>query len=205
MPELRSNVPVKDPIEELVALLSRLPGVGERTATRLAFFLLEVEPGYTQGLGAAIAQIRERVRNCEHCANYSTEALCSICRDVRRDARLVCVVARPQDVSALERGAVFRGHYYVLHGLLSPLDGMGPDQLRLGPLLTRAKQQELDEVILATPLSVEGEATALYLSQQLASEGARCTRIASGVPHGGELEFTDQITLTRAFEGRRAL
>jgi recombination protein RecR len=143
------------------------------------------------------------VRRCERCGNYATEALCAICADPRRDDHQVCVVARPPDLAALERGGAFRGRYYVLHALLAPLDGVGPEALNLEPLYLRAKTGEVTEVIIATPLSVEGEATALYIAQQLRPAGVRCTRIASGLPHGGELEFTDQITLARALEGRK--
>jgi recombination protein RecR len=194
-----------DPIAELVGLLSRLPGIGERTAARLTYHLLGSEPDYAQALGRALSQLHGRIRRCERCRNYAVEALCGICSDPRRDAGLLCVVAKPPDVAALERGHAFRGMYYVLHVLLSPLDGVGPDALQLGGLIDRVRGGALREVIIATPLSVEGEATALFVAQELRALGVRCTRIASGLPHGGELEFSDQVTLARALEGRRDL
>lgn len=196
---------MSDPIAELVGLLARLPGIGERTAARLAYHLLGAPAEYAQTLGGVLSGIHERVRRCELCGNYATEARCALCVDPRRDPRVVCVVARPPDVAALERGGAFRGHYFVLHALLSPLDGVGPEALRLEPLLHRIEEQAVEEVIIATPLSVEGEATALYLAQELTPRGVRCSRIASGLPHGGELEYTDQVTLARALEGRKQL
>jgi recombination protein RecR len=196
---------MSDPIAELVSLLSRLPGVGERTAARLAYHVLGSPREYALALGQALAELHDRVRRCEQCGNYTTTSLCSICSDARRDAGVICVVARPPDVAALERGGSFRGRYHVLHALLAPLDGVGPDALGLDKLVTRVRAGGVSEVIVATPLSVEGEATALLIAQELRPLGVRCTRIASGVPHGGELEWSDQITLARALEGRREL
>jgi recombination protein RecR len=195
----------KDPIAELTALLCRLPGVGERTAGRLAYFVLGSSPEYARALGKALSELHERVRRCAQCGNWGTETLCAICSDPRRDGSVVCVVARPPDLAALERGGGYRGLYYVLHALLAPLEGVGPSALALGPLLDQVQRGGVREVIIATPLSVEGEATALYLAQLLRPLGARCTRIASGLPHGGELEWSDQVTLSRALEGRREL
>lgn len=192
-----------DPIAELVTLLSRLPGIGERTAARLAYHVLGASRDYAQALAANLATLHDRVRRCDRCGNYTTGTRCALCSDGRRDEQLLCVVARPQDVIALERGHSYRGQYHVLHALLAPLDGVGPDALRVPALLARIEQQAVREVIIATPLSVEGEATALYIAQEVKALGVRCSRIASGVPHGGELEFSDQITLTRALEGRR--
>ena len=192
-----------DPIAELVSLLSRLPGVGERTAMRLAYHILGSEPRYAEALGRSLLEIRQRVRRCDRCRNYTTDALCQICGDARREDGIICVVARPPDVVAVERGGSFRGHYHVLHALLSPLDGIGPEALQLESLIERVQQGGIEEVILATPLSVDGEATALYLAQELKPLGVLCTRIASGLPHGGELEYTDQVTLARALEGRK--
>ncbi|HKU41727.1 MAG TPA: recombination mediator RecR [Polyangiales bacterium] len=196
---------MSDPIAELMGLLARLPGIGERTALRLAYHVLGSPPEYAQTLGKCLQDLHARVRRCERCRNYTTEALCRICLDTHRDPTLLCVVARPQDLAALERSSVFRGRYYVLHGMLSPLDGMGPETLQLEPLFARIREDAVREVIVATPLSVEGEATALYLSQELRPLGVRATRIASGLPHGGELEYTDQVTLARALDGRREL
>jgi recombination protein RecR len=194
-----------DPIAELVRLLSRLPGIGERTALRLTHHILGQERDYATALGKVLAEIHERVRPCSQCGNYATDVLCRICADGARDPSRVCVVARPPDVGAIERSGGYRGHYFVLHKLLSPLDGVGPDELNLSSLTARVEAGTIKEAILATPLNVEGEATALYLARVLKPHGVRCSRIASGLPHGGELEYTDQVTLGRALEGRREL
>jgi recombination protein RecR len=194
-----------DPIAELVQLFARLPGVGERTAMRLAFFVLGAEPTYAKSLAAALEHLHERVRRCEICGNYGARSRCDVCLDPRRESRVLCVVARVQDLMAIERTGTFRGRYHVLHGLLAPLEGMGPDQLPVGQLIQRIGSEGVEEIIVATPLSVDGEATSMYLAQVLKPTGVRLTRIASGVPHGGDLEFTDQITLGRAFDGRREL
>ncbi|MDQ3037647.1 MAG: recombination mediator RecR [Myxococcota bacterium] len=194
-----------DPIAELVSLLGRLPGIGERTATRLAHHVLASDRQYAAALGASIAQIHSRVRRCERCGNWATEPLCRICADPRREATVLCIVARVPDLAAIEKSGTFRGRYHVLHALLAPLDGIGPDAIDLERLLARVKDEEVREIVVATPLSVEGEATALYLAQALKPIGVRVSRIASGLPHGGELEFADQITLGRAFDGRRDL
>jgi recombination protein RecR len=196
---------MRDPIDELIDLLARLPGVGERTAARLTYFILGSDRQYALSLGKAVAEIHDRVKRCRVCNNFTGDDLCSVCADPKRDPSLICVVARPPDVTAMERGASFRGRYHVLHGLLSPLDGMGPDKLPLQPLLDRIAGDAVREVIIATPLSVDGEATALYVAEQIRPLGVRCSRIASGLPHGSELEYADQITLSRALEGRRDL
>lgn len=192
-----------DPIAELVSLLSRLPGLGERTSARLTFHLLGSSAEYARALGRALIELHERVCRCEDCGNYATETRCPICSDAKRDDGVLCVVARPPDVAALERGGTFRGRYHVLHALLAPLDGVGPEALGLSALAQRVRSNGISEVIIATPLSVEGEATALYIAQELRPLGVRCTRIASGLPHGAELEWSDQVTLRRALEGRR--
>ncbi len=194
-----------DPIGELTELLARLPGVGERTAMRLTFHVLGTEAEYAAALGEALSHIHARVVRCEICGNYGAETRCAICQDPRRDATVLCCVARVPDLVAIEKSGTFRGRYHVLHGLLAPLDGVGPDQLPLDSLLSRLEADGVREVVVATPLSVEGEATALYVSQVLRPHGVKVSRIASGVPHGGELEFTDQVTLGRAFEGRREI
>jgi recombination protein RecR len=193
------------PIQELVALLARLPGVGERTATRLAFHVLSLDAGYARALGRVLNELHERVQRCELCGNFGSGPRCSVCKDAGRDAHVLCVVARVQDLIAIERTARFRGRYHVLHALLAPLDGIGPDKLPVQALIDRIGREGIDEVIVATPLSVDGEATSMFLAQALRATGVRTTRIASGVPHGGDLEFTDQVTLGRAFEGRRDL
>jgi recombination protein RecR len=192
-------------IQELVTLLARLPGIGERTAARLAFHILSLDASYARALGRILGELHERVQRCELCGNFGSGPRCSICSDARRDAHVLCVVARVQDLIAIERTSRFRGRYHVLHALLAPLDGIGPDKLPVQALIDRIGREGVDEVIVATPLSVDGEATSMYLAQALRATGVRTTRIASGVPHGGDLEFTDQVTLGRAFEGRRDL
>lgn len=193
------------PISELVQLLSRLPGVGERSATRLAFHILGIDPVYAKSLGQALEHLHERVKRCSICGNYGAREKCDVCLDPRRSSHTVCVVARVPDLMAIERTGSFGGRYHVLHGLLAPLDGMGPERLPIQPLIDRIGHEGIEELVLATPLSVDGEATAMYLAQSLKPLGVKVTRIASGVPHGGDLEFTDQITLGRAFDGRRDL
>lgn len=194
-----------DPIASLISLLSRLPGIGERTAARLAFHVLEGDAQYAAALGQALSTIHDEVTRCELCGNYGAESLCKICQDPRRDESLVCVVAKVPDLIALESLGSFRGRYHVLHGLLAPLDGVGPNQLPLDALERRIADEGIKEIIVATPLNVEGEATALYVADALSSSPVRVSRIAAGVPHGGELEFTDQVTLGRALEDRRAV
>lgn len=197
------------PLDELTALLARLPGIGERSAQRHAFHILEKDVDFALALGESIAQIHARICHCRDCGNFCENqgegSLCTICSDTRRNRELMCVVARVQDLLAIERSGTYRGVYFVLHGLLSPLDGRGPDTLPLESLQQRVLKLEVKEVVLATPLSVDGEATALYVAQALKDIDCRISRIASGVPHGGELEFTDQITLGRAFESRRVM
>jgi len=194
-----------DPIASLIALLSRLPGVGQRTAARLAFHVLEGDAQYAQALGDALSSIHGQVTRCELCGNYGAEERCAICQDPRRDESLVCVVAKVPDLIALESLGSFRGRYHVLHGLLAPLDGVGPDQLPLDALRRRISDEGIQEIIVATPLNVEGEATALYVADSLGDLPVSVSRIAAGVPHGGELEFTDQVTLGRALEDRRSV
>jgi len=192
-----------DPIGELVALFARLPGIGERTATRLAFFVLESPPELASGLGEALSKLHDRVKRCRTCGNFGADELCNICRDPRRDASIVCVVARVPDLVAIERSGAFRGRYHVLHGLLAPLDRILPENLPVAELRERVEREGVRELVVATPLTVEGEATALYLADVFGDSGVEVTRIASGMPHGGELEFTDQVTLGRALAGRK--
>lgn len=190
-------------------LLARLPGVGEKTAQRFALFLATTDESTARELGRALAELRDHVRPCARCGNIAEaapgeDALCSICRDPRRDARLLCVVARVQDLSAIERSGAMRGKYFVLGRLLSPLEGVGADELPVDALKARVQADEVGEVLVATPPSVDGEATALLVARELSTLGAKVTRIASGVPHGGDLEFADQVTLGRAIEGRKS-
>jgi recombination protein RecR len=193
----------------LIQLLARLPGVGEKTAQRYALFLCS-EGTLAKDLGSDLATLSDHVRPCERCNNLAEAdgagaAICDVCRDSRRDPALLCVVARVQDLIAVERSGSMRGRYFVLGRLLSPLDGVGPDELPLGRLAARVREDGVKEVIVATPPSVEGEATALLLAQELCALGVNVSRIASGVPHGGDLEFSDQITLGRAITGRKAI
>lgn len=194
----------------LIELLARLPGVGEKTAQRFALHLVAEKSGTARALSEALRELGERVKSCERCGNIaevdaSGRAVCGVCQDSRRDQSLLCVVARVQDLLAIERSGAMRGRYFVLGRLLSPLDGIGPDELPLDRLFQRLKQDGVREVIVATPPSVDGEATALLLARELSARGVTVSRIASGVPHGGDLEFADQITLGRAIEGRRNL
>jgi len=199
----------------LVQLLARLPGVGEKTAQRYALYLAGEGSALARDLGAELSSLPDRVRPCTRCGNLAEvmpaaraggtadETLCAICLDTRRDGSLLCVVFRVQDLLAVERSGAMRGRYFVLGRLLSPLDGTGPDELPTGRLVERIRADGVKEVILATPPSVDGEATALLLARELGALGVRVSRIASGVPHGGDLEFSDQITLGRAISGRR--
>jgi len=193
-------------LRRVIQLLSRLPGVGEKTAQRFALELM-TEPRLSQELGAELLELNSRLRSCERCGNLAEvvedRAVCSICQDRRRDPKTLCIVARVQDLLAIERSGAMRGRYFVLGRLLSPLDGIGPDELPLTELFSRIKEEGTEEVILATPPSVDGEATALLLGRELGTLGLSVSRIASGVPHGGDLEFADQITLGRAIDGRR--
>ena len=191
-----------DPIQELIAALARLPGVGEKTAARLAFHILDQPEEYARELARALVAVKERVKLCGECQDLTEEDPCRRCRDATRDRSVLCVVARPQDLRAVERTGAFRGRYHVLHGVLSPLDGIGPDQLRVKELLRRLAGDEVREVIVATGPSVEGEATALYLSKLLSASGVEVSRLAVGLPVGGELEYADQATLGRALENR---
>ncbi len=194
-----------DPLNRLVAQLARLPGIGEKTAQRLAFHILRAPDDYAEALGAAIRDVKARVHLCSRCFALTEEELCGLCRDPRRDERVLCVVETVADQMALERTREFRGRYHVLHGALSPLDGVGPDQLRIRELLARLESSPVEELIVATNPNVEGEATALYLTRLLRPMGLRLSRIAQGLPMGGDLEYADQATLAKALSGRREL
>ena len=193
-----------DPIARLTVLFARLPGVGEKTAQRLAFHVLKSPPEYARDLAAALLALREEVRLCSTCCNLTAQDPCPVCTDPQRDPRIICVVESVPDLLAVERTREFRGLYHVLHGALSPLDGVGPDQLKIKELLPRISAG-VEEVIVATDPTVEGEATALYLTRLLKPLGVRVTRIAQGVPMGGDLEYADQVTLARALQGRREM
>lgn len=195
-------------LTRIVDLFARLPGVGEKTAQRFALWLAGERSDVARELGAALAELGDVIRPCERCGNIAEvdptgHAVCSVCRDARRDPTVLCIVARVQDLLAVERSGAMRGRYFVLGRLLSPLDGIGPEELPLPKLMARIVGDGVREVILATPPSVDGEATALLLARELAGRDLKISRIASGVPHGGDLEFADQITLGRAIDGRR--
>lgn len=191
------------PIARLVQQLAKLPGVGEKTATRLAFHILRSPAADAQALSDAIADVKTRVRQCQTCWDFTESDPCGLCADSRRDGTTICVVSQPQDVVAVERAGGYQGLYHVLHGVLAPLDGVGPDDLRIAELIRRCGQNSVTEVIVATNPSVEGETTAVYIAKLLKPLGVRATRIATGVPMGGELEYADRFTLARAIDGRR--
>ncbi|MBB3663216.1 MULTISPECIES: recombination mediator RecR [Prauserella salsuginis group] len=193
-------------VQDLIDELGRLPGVGPKSAQRIAFHLLASDPQDIGRLREVLGKVAEGVRFCEICGNVSEAERCRICNDLRRDATSVCVVEEPKDVLAVERTREFRGRYHVLGGALDPLSGVGPDQLRIKDLLTRIGSEEITEVIIATDPNTEGEATATYLVRMLRDfPGLTVTRLASGLPMGGDLEFADELTLGRALSGRRAL
>jgi recombination protein RecR len=193
------------PVQDLIDELGRLPGVGPKSAQRIAFHLLKVEPADAERLARAIHEVKAKVHFCRVCFNVAAGDLCRICRDTRRDPTLVCVVEEPRDLVAIERTQEFRGRYHVLGGAISPIEGVGPDDLRIRELLGRVEPDAIREVILATNPNVEGEATAMYLARLLTPLGIRVTRIASGLPVGGDLEYADEVTLGRAFAGRREM
>jgi recombination protein RecR len=192
-------------VQDLIDELGRLPGVGPKSAQRIAFHLLAADPADVRRLVVALTEVKDKVRFCAVCGNVAQEEQCRICRDPRRDPTVLCVVEESKDVVAIEKTREFRGRYHVLGGAISPMDGVGPDDLRTRELMTRLADGVVSEVILATDPNLEGEATATYLARLLAPMGLRITRIASGLPVGGDLEYADEITLGRAFEGRRLL
>lgn len=196
------------PIQDLIDQLARLPGIGPKSAQRVAFHLLKASPMDARRLADAIVEVKERVRLCQLCFNVAADELCEYCRDPRRDQSIICAVQEPPDIAAIERTREYRGLYHVLQGAISPIDGITPDDLRISELLARLKpaeagQASVREVIVATNPNTEGEATAMYLSRLLSPLGVRVTRLASGLPVGGDLEYADEITLGRALEGRR--
>jgi len=190
-------------VQELIDELGRLPGVGPKSAQRLAFHILEADPQDMKRLVDAITTVKERVKFCTVCGNVTEQELCNICRDPRRDPSIICVVEESKDVLAVERTRSFRGRYHVLGGAINPIAGIGPEQLRIRELLTRLNDGAIQEIIIATDPNLEGEATATYLARMLKSIGITVTRLASGLPVGGDLEYADEVTLGRAFEGRR--
>ena len=192
-------------VQDLIDELGRLPGVGPKSAQRIAFHLLQADPQDVQRLVQTLSEVKDKVAFCETCGNVAEGPQCRICADPRRDASAICVVEEPKDVVAIERTREFRGRYHVLGGAISPLDGVGPDDLRLSELMARLSSGEVAEIIIATDPNLEGEATAAYLARLLQPFEIRVTRLASGLPVGGDLEYADEVTLGRAFEGRKLL
>ena len=202
--------PLIEPVARLIESFARLPGIGPKTAQRLTYHLLRAPDAEARALAAALVDVRDKVVFCELCFNISEDELCAICRDPGRDQRRLCVVEEPLDVLALERTGEFKGRYHVLHGAISPIDGIGPERLKIRELLARADEASRDgapfeEVIIATNPTLEGEATAMYLAERMESVVGSVTRIARGLPVGGDLEYADEVTLIRALQGRRAV
>ncbi|AEM88340.1 recombination mediator RecR [Streptomyces violaceusniger] len=192
-------------VQDLIDELGRLPGVGPKSAQRIAFHILQSEPTDVRRLAHALTQVKEKVRFCAVCGNVAEAEQCRVCQDPRRDRAIICVVEEPKDVVAIERTREFRGRYHVLGGAISPIEGVGPDDLRIRELLGRLADGTVTELILATDPNLEGEATATYLARMIKPMGLKVTRLASGLPVGGDLEYADEVTLGRAFEGRRLL
>ncbi len=193
------------PLERLIEQFERLPGIGKKTAQRLAFFVLDLPTGEAEQFADAILDARKKIHLCSACQNLTDGDLCHICAAPNRDRTTICVVEDPRDVAAFERTREYNGLYHVLHGVISPMDGVGPEQLRMKELLTRVGEGEVTEVIMATNPTVEGEATAMYLSRLLKPLSVKVTRLAYGIPVGGDLEYADEVTLSRALEGRNLL
>jgi len=192
-------------VQDLIDELGRLPGIGPKSAQRIAFHLVQADPADVTRLVQVLAEVKDKIRFCELCGNVAEATLCRICGDPRRDQTAICVVEEPKDVAAVERTREFRGRYHVLGGAISPMDGIGPEDLRIRELMTRLADGGVLEVIIATDPNIAGEATATYLTRTLAPLGIRVTRLASGLPVGGDLEYADEVTLGRAFEGRRTV
>jgi recombination protein RecR len=196
---------VPQPVTQLIEAFSRLPGVGPKTASRLTYYLLRAPDELSQTLAAALVDLKTKTRYCSVCHNITEEDPCPLCADPARDATQVVVVETPLDVLAVERAGAYQGRYHVLHGAISPVDGIGPEDLKIRELVARVGQSEILEVIVATNPGMEGDATAMYLHRQLAPTGVKVTRLARGLPTGGDLEYVDSVTLLRAFQGRHAM
>ena len=192
-------------IEELAESFSRLPGIGKKSALRISYHLLKADPAFLHQFAREMVTLHERIKQCSLCGAYTEKDPCPICSDPLRDRQLICVVEQPQDVSTIEASREFRGLFHVLGGVIAPLDGIGPDQLSIGKLVDRVREEDIREVIIATNPTVEGDATALYLQKVLSTTGVTVTRLASGLPVGGDLEYADKLTLARSFRGRTAL
>lgn len=193
------------PITKLIEALSKLPGVGSKTAQRLAFHLLDMPQNEVEDLAKAIVYAKRSVKYCSVCCNITDSEKCGICTNPNRDSSVICVVEDPKDVAAMERVREYKGFYHVLHGAISPMEGVGPDDIRIKELLSRLKDEEVKEIIIATNPNIEGEATAMYISRLVKPLGVKVTRIAHGVPVGGDIEYADEVTLMKALEGRREI
>lgn len=192
-------------VQDLIDELGRLPGVGPKSAQRIAFHLLAADPADVRRLAHALTEVKDKIRFCRVCGNVAEEEECRVCRDPRRDPTVICVVEEPKDLIAIEKTREFRGRYHILGGAINPIEGVGPDDLRMKELMTRLADGSVTEIIIATDPNLEGEATATYLARMVKPMGLSVTRLASGLPMGGDLEYADEVTLGRAFEGRRAL
>jgi recombination protein RecR len=191
-----------NPLSKLIFELSKLPGIGEKSATRMAYFILDQGADYAESLASALVNAKQKLRYCSECFSFSENELCEICEDQKRDHQQICVVERPSDVTPIEKTGSYRGLYHVLHGLLSPLDGVGPDDIKIKELLMRLKAKDVTEIIFVLNPSVEGEATGMYLSRLLKPIGIKVSQVAYGIPFGGTIEFTDRQTLVKALENR---
>ncbi|NCC81934.1 MAG: recombination protein RecR [Clostridia bacterium] len=194
-----------EPIEKLIEAFAKLPGIGPKTAQRLAFYVLKSKNDYPEELGKAVLEIKQKIKLCQICGNYTDQDHCSICRSNTRNKEVICVVEDPKDVLALEKTNEYRGLYHVLHGAISPIDGIGPEQLMVRELLKRLETGEIKEIILATNSTIEGDTTSLYLAKLVSPLNIKVTRIAQGIPVGGDIDYADEITLSKAFIGRREI
>jgi recombination protein RecR len=192
-------------LDDVIQQLSRLPGLGKKSARRIAYHLLSADDSLSRQLGTAIIELKDKIHRCTVCGNFTEGDTCAICQDYSRDKTTICVVEQPQDIGVIESSHEFRGYYHVLHGVLSPLDGIGPDQLNMASLVYRVRQQGVHEIIIATNPTLEGDTTALYLKQLFAADGASITRLALGLPVGGDLEYADRLTLARSLRARTTM
>ncbi len=189
-------------LDVLIKNLSSLPGIGRKSATRIAYYLLKADMTYIDSLSFSIKEARDRIKNCSLCGNYTEDDICNVCSDEQRNKRLICIVEMPQDINVIESTGAFNGVYHVLMGLLSPINGIGPEKLNIGKLLSRIQNNNADEIIIATNPSVEGDTTALYIREKLGGKNIKITKLASGLPVGGDIEYTDKLTLTRSLMHR---
>ncbi len=190
-------------VERLISELEKLPGIGPKSASRLAFYLIKAPDHDTEGLGRALLELKAGLRHCEVCYNFSEQERCAVCSSSDRDRTVICVVEDPLDIVAVERAGVFKGLYHVLHGAIAPMEGIGPEQLKIAELITRLRDHDVTEVIVATNPNLEGEATAMYIQRLIQPLASKVTRLASGLPMGGDVEYADELTLARALDGRR--